>query len=284
MYLIGEFSNILKISTRTLRYYEKIGLLKPFFVDSKTKYRYYSEEQFSDFLMIAEFKKLGFTLKDINNLLKSKTNSDFQKILEEKYQDLKKEKNKLETMIHGLNKVIERIENKEEILQIPRAVNIKIEERKAITVYAKRKKISLDDLDLFIDEFIDEIDALKIKMREPIISIYYYDGDIEKEYLVKEEEDIELCVEVLKQTNNNALPLKILPGGKYATIIHVGSEYRLDEYDRSIEAYYRYLITWIHQNHYHIAGIPLEVMLKKGSGKDPDNESILKICIPIEEK
>ena len=39
MYSIGQFSLILKVSTRTLRHYDEIGLLKPSFVSKENNYR-----------------------------------------------------------------------------------------------------------------------------------------------------------------------------------------------------------------------------------------------------
>ena len=41
MYLIGQFSKINRISVKRLRYYDKVGLLKPKKVDEFNGYRYY---------------------------------------------------------------------------------------------------------------------------------------------------------------------------------------------------------------------------------------------------
>ena len=45
MLKIGEFSKLTKTTIKALRYYDKLGLLKPAFTDSTTLYRYYTEEQ-----------------------------------------------------------------------------------------------------------------------------------------------------------------------------------------------------------------------------------------------
>ena len=45
MLSIGEFSNICKVSTKTLRYYAEIGLLEPSEVNPENGYRYYAIEQ-----------------------------------------------------------------------------------------------------------------------------------------------------------------------------------------------------------------------------------------------
>jgi hypothetical protein len=41
MLTIGEFSKICRVSPKTLRYYDQIGLLKPSQVSSDSGYRYY---------------------------------------------------------------------------------------------------------------------------------------------------------------------------------------------------------------------------------------------------
>ena len=42
---IGKVSKMKNVSIKSLRYYDKIGILKPAFVNAETNYRYYTEEQ-----------------------------------------------------------------------------------------------------------------------------------------------------------------------------------------------------------------------------------------------
>jgi DNA-binding transcriptional MerR regulator len=65
LFTIGEMADISEIPPITLRYYDKIGLLKPDSVNPENKYRYYSKDQLIFILMIRYYKRLGFTLKDI---------------------------------------------------------------------------------------------------------------------------------------------------------------------------------------------------------------------------
>lgn len=46
LFSIGDISKIFHIPIKTLRYYDEIGLLVPAFVDTNTKYRFYSVDQF----------------------------------------------------------------------------------------------------------------------------------------------------------------------------------------------------------------------------------------------
>lgn len=43
MYKIGEFSQIVGLTTKTLRYYDKEGILSPSYRNKETRYRFYSE-------------------------------------------------------------------------------------------------------------------------------------------------------------------------------------------------------------------------------------------------
>ncbi|PFB32866.1 transcriptional regulator [Bacillus cereus] len=68
-YSIGEISKETNVTTRTLRYYEEIGLLRPSYV-ADSGYRYYSKDDVITLQQITTFKKLGFKLSEIKGVLK----------------------------------------------------------------------------------------------------------------------------------------------------------------------------------------------------------------------
>jgi len=68
---IGKMAELQGISEKTLRKYHKIGLFDPVIVDQKTGYRYYSVMQSPKLDLIERLKEMGFTLKEIKNLLGS---------------------------------------------------------------------------------------------------------------------------------------------------------------------------------------------------------------------
>jgi len=69
MLRIGEFSKLSKITIKTLRYYDKIGLLKPAMIDTASSYRYYTEAQLETARMIALYKAAGIGNDMIAKLL-----------------------------------------------------------------------------------------------------------------------------------------------------------------------------------------------------------------------
>jgi DNA-binding transcriptional MerR regulator len=69
MFKIGEFSRLRHVTVKTLRYYDRIGLLQPAKVDRFTNHRYYSANQLPRRNRILALKGLGLSLEQIALLL-----------------------------------------------------------------------------------------------------------------------------------------------------------------------------------------------------------------------
>ncbi len=66
---IKEFSNLCGCNPQTIRYYDRMNLLKPVKVDDWTGYRYYDEDQALDYVKIKNLQTAGFTIDEIKELL-----------------------------------------------------------------------------------------------------------------------------------------------------------------------------------------------------------------------
>ena len=104
MLKIGEFSKLSKTTVKTLRYYDKIGLLKPAFVDVETSYRYYNEEQLSVIEQILAFKSVGLANEDILKILHEKAPLD--EILSAQKEELIFLRDETEKRIEGIEKLL----------------------------------------------------------------------------------------------------------------------------------------------------------------------------------
>lgn len=87
MYQIGEFSHLCETTIKTLRYYDKINLLKPAVVDKFSGYRYYDDAQMKQLFEIKKLQKVGFSLSEIKTIMKEKDVS----MIEKKIIELEKE-------------------------------------------------------------------------------------------------------------------------------------------------------------------------------------------------
>lgn len=66
---IKEFAKLCNCNPQTLRYYDKVDLLKPSEVDDWTGYRYYDEQQALDFVKIKNLQEAEFSIKEMKELL-----------------------------------------------------------------------------------------------------------------------------------------------------------------------------------------------------------------------
>lgn len=109
-FTVGQLAKRTDINIETVRYYEKRGLL-PEPMRSESSYRQYTENDVARIMFIKRSKDLGFTLKEISELLSLKIDDETtcrdirefssNKIaeVEEKIEDLKNIKKKLEELV-----------------------------------------------------------------------------------------------------------------------------------------------------------------------------------------
>ena len=106
-YRIGEFSKLVGISPKTLRYYDEIGLFKPEKIDVFTNYRYYTFNQIKDVKLILELKEVGFTLVEIRD----NWNKWNDRIIFEQKEKIYRDLDLLNSQLEKLNDIGLRIEN-----------------------------------------------------------------------------------------------------------------------------------------------------------------------------
>lgn len=83
---IKEFAKLCSCNPQTLRYYDKVDLLKPREVDDWTGYRYYDEQQALDFVKIKNLQEAEFSIKEIKELL-MKCDEDIYRAFDKKIEE-----------------------------------------------------------------------------------------------------------------------------------------------------------------------------------------------------
>ena len=68
MYKIGEIAKKAEVTTRTLRYYEQLGLLVPSEITSNG-YRYYNDDSFQIITRIRNLQHVGLSLEEIKEVI-----------------------------------------------------------------------------------------------------------------------------------------------------------------------------------------------------------------------
>lgn len=103
-YTIQGLSNLAGISTRTLRYYDEIGLLKPARINS-SGYRIYGEAEVDRLQQIMFYRELGVRLDKIKEIMSSPS-FDKIKALREHHEKLLEKRKQLDLLIKNVEKTI----------------------------------------------------------------------------------------------------------------------------------------------------------------------------------
>lgn len=108
---IGRLSKMSHVSIDTIRYYEKLGLIRPE-SRSSSGYRFYTEETMLRIRFIKKAQNLGFTLKEIKELLRlkydpdDKTCNEVKKTAEKKLTEINEKIRILQGIKHVLDELI----------------------------------------------------------------------------------------------------------------------------------------------------------------------------------
>ena len=89
LYTIGEVSKICNIPTKTLRYYDQIGVLSPDVVSKENSYRYYSEKTLIQVAVVKYYKQMGFKLEEMQGFVEGKGSYFIDQHFRHKIEELK---------------------------------------------------------------------------------------------------------------------------------------------------------------------------------------------------
>ncbi len=104
MLSIGEFAHAARMNVKTIRYYQEMEILIPAKVNQDNGYRYYDKKCFERAQSILILKELGFTIKEIRQiLLECRDEEDLSLYIEEKINDI-------ENMIQNLHKIKDQLQ------------------------------------------------------------------------------------------------------------------------------------------------------------------------------
>lgn len=103
-YTINKLANIAGVSTRTLRYYDEIDLLKPCRINS-SGYRIYGEKEIDVLQQIMFYRSMDMKLSDIKDII-TNPNFEVEKALEKHEEELIKRREEIDELIRTVQKTI----------------------------------------------------------------------------------------------------------------------------------------------------------------------------------
>lgn len=267
---IGQMGKLNNLSVQTLRHYEKIGILKPSYINEETGYRYYSMKDFNTIDLIKQCKAMGLSLEEIKEVTNNYTSLESiveilgnqKNIISEKIKELENIRNKVDSLQNKIKKSLSKEINK---------VFIKYNE--------KRKFIQYNFNDRFSDEF--EINLRKILLE---VERDYENVHAEIAFTISYEEVKKTgrveCKNVMINLGEN-IPYEdekiiSMKEGNYLTMY-------FDDTYRDSGKYYNIIMEYIKTNNIKTIGDFNEIYIMTRVGNDGKEKSLGQIEIMIEE-
>lgn len=265
-YRIGVFAQMNRITIKTLRHYDEIGLLKPEFVDDTNGYRYYTSKQLPLLHQIIALKEIGFSLEEIHDILQGENE---QLYLQKKKHQLLKEISHLTDRIARIESYLMKEDTRESshiIMKPLPAVNI---------AYMSVKLSGYAQLFDFMPAMGVEMEKAGYECVEPDYCFTVYRDEGYKENDVH----VEICQAVVeKKQSHGDLKFKQLPPVEMAAcVLHKGPYETLP---RSYEAIVRY----IEENGYEIIGYQRESYIDGIWNKDDPSQWLTEIQFPVRKR
>lgn len=268
---IGRFSQMTRLTQKALRLYDEKGILVPAIKDPMTGYRYYTVGQIEAGLKIQFLAAMGFSLKEISDIMGAAGRGDdalinkhFSRRLNEVQQDIQRLE-KVESILLGRTSV-------EGLFM--RTTDPEVKELSAMRVVSKREcgKIG-DTIGKLIGEIFGQIfnprNQGQVTVSGPPMYICHDDSYKEDNM------DIEMAVPITGRiTVDPEFEIKNLEGGKVIMAIYTGG------YSGIGEAYTK-VFEYMTKHGYAQRGPTREVYLTDPNEK-PEDELMTELQLPIE--
>ncbi len=270
MYRIGIFSKMNKVTIKTLRYYDEVGLLKPSHVDEATGFRYYSASQMPRLHRILMLRNIGFSINEIMQAVEQDIPADVMiGYLKEKQGEvseiIRNEQTKLLQIQSYLNIL------KEEVNFM--SYNIITKELPEVIVASMRTIIpNYDAFNIIYPEMGRYMEEQKVKCAvPPYCFTLYHDGEYKEKNI-----DVEICEAVtdFARDSDKVKFKKIDAVATAACVLHRGPY-------NTIGMAYSAVMKCIEDNNLEITGLPRESYIDGCWNKENPEEWLTEIQVPV---
>ncbi|MEI1419918.1 MerR family transcriptional regulator [Bacillus cabrialesii] len=274
MLSIGEFSKICKVSTKTLRYYDEIGLIHPEDINPENGYRYYSIRQLKEMLLINRLKSYRFSLEEIKTILDTDEDQAEEKLifgLERKRQEVQAKIHAYEYTLTQMNQDMQRAEKGKSMMSWFDDIEVMLAETQPMNILYIRQMLSSDDYALGYEKYFsrlyERIAVDKLTLLGTPMTIYhspeYNPAGNDTEFAIPIEETVTGTRDL-----RAGLCAKSVLKGPYA----------------ELTAVYAKLREWVEDKGYELAQSPYEVYVTDHQQADVPENIVTEVYFPIKKK
>jgi DNA-binding transcriptional MerR regulator len=259
---IGRFSRSCRLSIKTLRHYDQLGLLRPAAIDPATGYRYYASSQARTAVTIATLRGLDVPLAEIRRVL-SGHDAEIAAVLGEARERLQRDLTRKQVALRTLDRIVR------EGAVFPYDVRTRTEPDRTmmrLSIVTSIERHVPDSMDLALRLFAGLREA-SLPIVDPIIGRLAFDGDGEEmrvDMLAPVPEGTEPC---------SGAAVERLTGGPVACTLHRGA------YEELGLAHHA-LFAWAQERGHEIRGDVLEIYVNDPMVVAAD-DLVTEVVMPI---
>lgn len=271
MLKIGDFSRIAQVTVKTLRYYDRLGLLHPAQVDPFTGHRYYTMAQLPNVNRIRSLKAFGLSLTNIQRIIEDNLSPDeFRGMLQLRQVQLLAEIETAQSRLHRIDAHLKQLSQEGTMPQYDVTLKAIVSQR----VLAIREQLaSADEIEHLFTEIAEALKAQHINSTGAWIALYHHEGF----------RDTNLDVEIAVPVDDNITDTIALDNTRQLTI-HTTQAYEQaatviqNGHDADWSGDYGALGHFMEHNHYQSTGAVREVYL---TSPDDDAGWLIELQLPI---
>lgn len=264
MLKIGEFSRLVDVPVKTLRYYDEIGLFKSDYIDEQTGYRFYSFEQLPRLNRLLALKDLGMSLSQIDQLLQEDLSADQLRGM------LLLKQAELEDLSRDIRERIARVDARLSLIETEdKMPDYEVVIKTVDPVLVASREESIPDYETIgpvmgrlYNEVVAHIVKHKGQFAGPGITVWHENLKAEASLPIKK-----------SIPEGDDVKVHELPGGQMACLVHHGG---FEGFPRAYQAG----VQWIEANGYEITGPNREVYLQFRPDGNP-KDYVTEIQFPV---
>ena len=247
---IGRFAQITHLSVKALRIYAHEGLLQPMYVDPESGYRYYTLAQAALAARIRLLRLVDMPLEEIRAVLQASDAETVQAHLTNHQQRITDRMARDQQALLLLQRVHDHpdafLSFEVQIKEVPDQPLLSLSVHAAYGTFGQAIRSAFGALVTFATET-----GAYAPGQPPLVIIHQYTPEEYKEGGTA----FEVCLPTLRLgEGKQSIVSTLLPGGKVASVVHVGPYHEL-------ELIYPMLGAWIEAHGYVIAGPPRNLLL-----------------------
>ncbi|MDO5298034.1 MAG: MerR family transcriptional regulator [Clostridia bacterium] len=267
LFPIGEVSRLFHVSVSILRYYDKIGLVKPEYTDPETGYRFYSARQFECLNTIRYLRALDMPLGEITRFLQNRNIGGIRGMLVKQKEEVVRRQRELAVIQRKIENRLEQIED---------ALGSELD---AVTISKKpARRLACIKKSLAPRSYLDLEYSIR-ELERPEKSAVTFLGKVGVGLSVealsaRRFTPYDLVFIILDEVDSFAGRTVQLPEETCVSVRFRGG------HDRA-PAYYARLMRYIEEQRYEIAGFSKEITMIDDGLTDDESEFVTEIQIPV---